>query len=109
MNGSAASGGRISESRLADEKRRIDAGRGIVDPGEAHVAILGEHHDRRAAQSDLEALLGFRQFLGALLDPLFKLLPRILQLIEACADARRSPTEAGRARDAWRVRALASR
>ena len=43
---------------LADQECRIDAGRWIVDPGKAHVAVLGEHHDRRAAQRDLEALLG---------------------------------------------------
>ena len=69
-----------------------------MDPGEAHVAILGEHHDRRAAQSDLEALLRFRQFLGALGDPLFKLLARILQLIERAqmrGDLRLKPVARG--------------
>ena len=76
-----------------------------MDPGEAHVSILGEHHDRRSAQRDLEALLGFGEFLGARLDPLFELLTRLLELLKR-AQMRRDlglkPIARGTPQEFWR-------
>ena len=51
-------------------------------PGEAHVLVLAEHRDRRAAQRNLEALVGLGQFLGARLDALLELEPRSFQFLE---------------------------
>ena len=53
-----------------------------MHPGKAHVLVLAEHGDRRAAQRDLEALLGHSQFLGARLNALLELMPRLFQLLE---------------------------
>ena len=51
-------------------------------PGEAHVLVLGEHGDRRAAQRDLEALLGLGELLGARIDALLELMAGSFQLLE---------------------------
>ena len=77
----AASAGSTSASVLPISVGR-EAGRGVVHPGEAHVLVLAEHGDGRAAQRDLEALLGLSQFLGARLDALLKLMPRFFQFVE---------------------------
>ena len=70
-----------------------------MHPGEAHVLVLAEHGDRRAAQRDLEALLGESQFLGARLDTLLELMPRVFQLLEGAqmrGDFRLKPIARGK-------------
>ena len=90
---------------LAEKQFRREAARGVVHPGEAHVLVLAEHGDRRAAQRDLEALLGESQFLGACLRRAPRADAGRLSAPRRSANARRLPPEADRAREAARAAA----
>ena len=84
--------------------RTAHAGRWIVHPDIAHVAILAEHRDRRASERDLEALLRLRPipWCG------FRRAPRVADAPPSahprCADARRSRPPADRATGAVKQR-----
>ena len=69
---------------LADELFGRKAGGRVVHPGKAHLLVLAEHGDGRAAERDLDALLRLGQFLGARLDAFFKLMPRPFKLSVVC-------------------------
>ncbi len=68
--------------RLALEELGRESRRGVMRPGEAHVLVLAEHRDGRAAQRNLEALLGLSQFLGTRFDAFLELMPCPSQLVE---------------------------
>ena len=51
-------------------------------PGVAHILVLAEDRDGRAAERNLEALLRLVQFPGAPFYPVFELMAGLLQLLE---------------------------
>ena len=66
---------------LADQLFGREARGRVVHPGKAHLLVLAEHGDGRAAERDLDALLRLGQLLGARLDAFLELMPRFLQLV----------------------------
>ena len=66
---------------LADQLFGREAGRRVMHPGKAHILVLAEHGDGRAAERDLDAPFRLRQLLGARLDALLQSMPRFFQLV----------------------------